>query len=267
MLTDFGEKMPGRYTSEAQVFFNRKTPSHSPSPAHKALEAELSALLKGLDYLASQFSSGSLTNYPPVLENVSERVEPLFLRTSADGKRLGIVYYFTKDFKGMDPNAQIHLINLFGGFGSLHSLIGMAATAKDAAEREKLTEAAVSQVDRLRAQTTIFLRHLARFDLGTEVLTGKISPEDFRASLTRQNEADNAVIRRLIDNALIPKVIVDTANATWPTFLISIDQDAGEDQPKRFNGVWLPPDMADKYLAHIAKAQTQNLFQRDAPRA
>lgn len=237
------------------MFFRRKKAAEPSPPPEQALHQELNRMLSGYGMLAEQIAKGKLETFPEGLNDVTARAEPLFLGTAADGTTQGRMYHYTDDFQTIDPNAQLDLVTLFGGPQTLKGLIGHYARGKEPA----VLEAAVTELERQRAGVTSFLRSLARYDLSGQVLARRISPEAFQAELPKLRAADEIAFKALLGKALLPKTLIETLTARPPRFVVMLASAVQESEPKRFNGVWLPPERTQAFLDHLAQKQAESL--------
>ena len=161
------------------MFFRRKNDPVPPNSPEKALRAELTALLAAYDLVANQIAKGKLTDFPDTLQNVDTRARPLFLKTGEDGVTTGCMYHYTDNFRTFDPQAQLDLIDLFGGPLIVKALLTRYVQTRNEGD----LNAAVSSIEQMRARIVIFLRCLARYDLATRILVGEIPTEVFKTEL------------------------------------------------------------------------------------
>lgn len=246
------------------MLFKRKpAPPQPPASPSEALRSELTALLAGYDDFAEQFRKGIPLNPPDAILGADERAIPLFQRTNAQGERTGVLFHYTRDLKSLDPNAQIDLITIFGNALMIVQLLRNIA-AKGGSRDSGEIDALVAQIDRQRVHIAMFLRVLARECIATGLLTGKLSDAEVDTAMRRLADEDRTVLRGLLERALIPKVIAQIIEPGLKGFPLYVEQKITEAEPKSFNGVWLPPELAAQYLDHLAKQQAQTLAQRQS---
>ena len=245
------------------MFFRRKNAPSAPIPPQIALGQELMGMLAGYGKLADILADKrKLDKFPETLEGAEVRAQALFLSTGEDGLRRGHTYHYTDDFRTMDPNAQLDLVDMFVGPQMLQSLFSLFAKSGD----RGYFDAAVAHIEKQRAVLTCFLRCLARYDYTTLTLQGRAfqTVEEFKNDYLKFQAEDKAAFEALLEKALFPDVLIKTINANPRHFIVMTTVTVQETNPQFVNGVWLRPDIAEPFIKHAIRQQGESLSQRHA---
>lgn len=242
------------------MLFRRKRPSPSPLQPQQALIAELTAILAGMNRLATQIQARKMTDYPDSLIDAEKRAEPLFVQANADGKMQGHLYHYTDDFKNMNANAQIDLVSIFGDPLILKTLLRNHAQSK--LERDLLL--VVGKIDTSRAKLVKFLRYLARYELAAKILSNEMPDEAFKEEMALVAAEDTKAFEALLVRALDRTEVLSFLKGARIEFPVMISQPVDEKTAQRFNGVWLPKEDAKTYLSWLAQQQANAMMSHNA---
>ncbi len=177
---------------------------------------------------------------------------PLFQTEDRNGEILQAVFHYSKDLRGMDPDAQLHLM-LF--FGNLHAVSAILSAPEPAI----LRPAAIAMLDQIMAKAVFFERFFARLDISMDILLSRVSGDEVGQKARALSEVDADRARATADQMSEPDKIATYVPADDIPFLISAE---GPGAFEPINGVPFPPEMAEQVRAYLARQQADAFNQR-----
>ena len=213
------------------MFFKKETPKSG----HMRLQMEMARITDQALLNAQALRNG--TSITPI---VHAETEPLFSEKNSAGEVVYNHYHFTDDMSDLDPNAQLHLMQLFGQILAFNELLEHPGVE--------------TRLDWIASNACFFERYFARADLSTAILTGQ-KGENVQQQLQDVVDADAArigdVLAALFDTtqheALVPRKRVPLIVAIGKPY---------EDGQKSINGVYFSAQAAPAVMNWIASLQS-----------
>ena len=213
------------------MFFRKETPKSG----HMRLQIEMARITD-----QALLNAQALRNDAPIKPIEHAETEPLFSEKNSTGDVVYNHYHFTDDMSGLDPNAQLHLMQLFGQILAFNELLEHPGVER--------------RLDWIAANACFFERYFARADLSTAILTGQTG-QDVQQQLQHVVDADAARVRNVLaalfdasqHEALVPRRSIP--------LMVAIGKPYEEGQ-QSINGVYFSAQAAPAVMNWIASLQS-----------
>jgi len=213
------------------MFFKKETPKSG----HMRLQIEMARITD-----QALMNAQALRDGAPIKPIAHAETETLFSEKNSAGEVIYNHYHFTDDMSDLDPNAQLHLMQLFGQILAFNELLEHPGVE--------------TRLDWISANACFFERYFARADLSTAILTGQTGEDVQRqlqdvvdADATRIREVQSALFDAMQHETLVPRSRVP--------LMVAIGKPYEEGQ-KSINGVYFSAQAAPAVMNWIASLQS-----------
>lgn len=233
-------------------------------PVCRKLQHKMGLVLSDLEKLATRIRKGQ--RLPHASLDAPEfgpiRVEDTgtIFRTPLHDGILRYEFFHYTDFQTMEPDAQVHLMEMFGDILDLNRAVAAVA---DKAKDERRLEAIKVLIDDCAGQAVYFQAFASRFDLSTLILERALDEEGIARHLAKLEAADAQRIKQLENLAFD----FGSALAAWPRsevpfpLIISKPYEVGQQD---INGVYFDRDRAARVMAYLTLGQSLPAQSRSA---
>lgn len=168
------------------------------------------------------------------------KTETLFAEPNAAGETVFNHYHFTDDMNQIDPEAQIHLMRLFGQIIAFNEMLEHPGVEK--------------RLDWIIANAAFFERFFARAEVSTALLTNR--PRNEVAKMQTIVEAgDKERFQQVLSNMFVPGLDTLVPRQTVP-YMVAMGK-PHEDGQKFINGVYFSAQAAPAVMNWLASLQAQ----------
>lgn len=175
--------------------------------------------------------------------------EKLFRETNAAGETVFNHYHFTDDMNQIDPEAQIHLMQLFGQIIALNEMLEHPGVEK--------------RLDWISANASFFERFFARAEISTDMLKNRPETE-ITPKLQVIKAADRARVQQVVKTLFEPALIANLVPRQTIPFLVAMGKPQEEGQ-KFINGVYFSAQAAPAVMNWLASLQAAQGGQDNNP--
>lgn len=170
------------------------------------------------------------------------KTETLFAETNSAGETVFNHYHFTADMNQLDPEAQIHLMQLFGQLIAFNEMLEHPGVER--------------RLDWIVANASFFERFFARAEVSTDMLMNR--PENEVAQkLQVLKAADKARIQQVQKSLFEPTEIATLVPRQNIPFMVAMGKPHEEGQ-KFINGVYFSAQAAPAVMNWLTNLQAQS---------
>ena len=214
------------------MFFKKKTPKSGSA----RLEQEMASIADQAAANAKSLRSGQ------TLSPISHAdTESLFSEKNATGETVYNHYHFTDDMTQLDPEAQIHLMQLFGQVLAFNEMLEHAGVER--------------RLDWIVANASFFERFFARANFSTELLTHN-GANDVDVKLNAILGDDKARFDQMLPAMFEPDSIVSLMPRSTIPLMVAMGKPY-EDGQQFINGVYFSAQTAPAVMNWLASLQAQ----------
>ena len=215
------------------MFFKKKTPKSGAA----RLEQEMASITD-----QSMVNAKALRNGGPLKPIIHVETETLFAEKNSAGETVYNHYHFTDDMNQLDPEAQIHLMRLFGQIIAFN---------------EMLEHPCVEQrLDWITANASFFERFFARAEVSTALLAN--GPDGIEQKLNVLKSQDKERIRGILTAMFAPDTIASLVPRPTIPFMIAMGK-PHEDGQKFINGVYFSAQAAPAVMNWLTSLQARGM--------
>ena len=168
------------------------------------------------------------------------KTETLFAEKNAQGETVFNHYHFSEDMNQLDPEAQIHLMQLFGQIITFNEIL----------EHQGVKQ----RLDWISANAVFFERYFARADVSTAMLMNQPEHEIAKAMETIL-AADRTRFQKVLTSMFEPSLDALVPRPSVP-YMVAMGKPY-EDGQKFINGVYFSAQSAPAVMSWIASLQGQ----------
>ncbi|MEO9823322.1 MAG: hypothetical protein ABJF50_02770 [Paracoccaceae bacterium] len=216
------------------MFFKKKTPKSGAA----RLEQEMASITDQAIACAKALRDGRALS--PITH---AKTETLFAEKNAEGETVFNHYHFTDDMNKLDPEAQIHLMRLFGQIITFNEMLEHPGVEK--------------RLDWIAANASFFERFFARAELSTDILMNKAEAE-IEKKIQAAKAGDRTRIQIVLESLFEPETIATLVPRSSIPLMIAMGKPHEEGQ-KFINGVYFSAQAAPAVMAWLASLQSQSL--------
>jgi len=208
------------------------------------------------DAIRQEGSLPSSTPTEPHLSPIRCRAsEVLFEHANETGEKLYSTYYFTKDFKTINPAAQYYLYVMYGR-------IYLANILTDKLSNGQLSESEIAglkdAIDEVLAKSAYYINYFRGYSLSAAIFAQRIGGDDLEKGMhahaadwaRKMDEAKRAMFR--------PEQLIELVPDRHPVFVLAASAPYQEGQ-RVINGVHFTPKHAEPLMQSIAEQQAKAL--------
>ena len=219
------------------MFFKKKTPKSGSARLMQEMASIADQAMANAIALRKGRSLAPITH---------AKTETLFAETNATGETVFNHYHFTDDMNQIDPEAQIHLMQLFGQIIAFNEMLEHPGVEK--------------RLDWIVANAAFFERFFARAEVSTALLMNRPGKEV--ANMLKVVETgDQKRLQHVVANMFEPGIEALVPRPTVP-YMVAMGKPHEEGQ-KFINGVYFSAQAAPAVMNWIASLQAQSAPAQD----
>lgn len=223
--------MPKKITV-SRMFFKKITPKSGTA----WLQQEMASIADQSMALAQ-----ALRKNHPLKPITHADAEKLFCEVNKAGETVFNHYHFTEDMNQLDPEAQIHLMQLFGQIIAFNEMLEHPGVEK--------------RLDWISANSSFFERFFARAEVSTDILMNRAEAE-IEKKMQALKVGDKARVQQILKSLFDPSEIGNLVPRQTIPMMVAMGKPYEEGQ-KFINGVYFSAQAAPAVMNWIASLQAQ----------